>query len=147
MVPRQMSLWQFASVKDGPRNLPRKFGQNWVSNSWDISNVDKCRQDKCCLDKCCLDKWQCYNCNLFNMVTGLSLKFGQDQLAQLQLKLWGHRVSVGWVGGLGGVCKVIFVSNPTYVELELSWVLALTIALFVLQFISDGPPKSQLFNF
>ena len=32
------------------RNL--KFGQNWVSNSWDIPDMDKCRQDKCCQDKC-----------------------------------------------------------------------------------------------
>ena len=35
MLPGQMSLWRLASVKDGPRNIPLKFGQNRVSNSWD----------------------------------------------------------------------------------------------------------------
>ena len=37
--------------------LPLKFGQNWVSNSWDIPNIDKCRLDKCCRDKCHRDSW------------------------------------------------------------------------------------------
>ena len=36
MLPGQMSQWQMASVKDGPRNLPLKFGQNRATNSWDI---------------------------------------------------------------------------------------------------------------
>ena len=27
-----------------------KFGQNWLSNSWDIPDMDKCCQDKCWLD-------------------------------------------------------------------------------------------------
>ena len=31
LLPGQMS--QLASVKDGPRDLPLKFGQNWVINS------------------------------------------------------------------------------------------------------------------
>ena len=31
---------------------PLKFGQNGISKSWDIPDMDKCRQDKCCLDKC-----------------------------------------------------------------------------------------------
>ena len=34
-------------LKDGSKILPLKIGQNWVSNSWDIPNMDKC-----CLDKC-----------------------------------------------------------------------------------------------
>ena len=34
-----------SSVKDGPRNLPLKFGQNLVNNSWDIPDMDKCRQE------------------------------------------------------------------------------------------------------
>ena len=38
MLPGQMSPWQLASVKDGPRNLPLKFGQSRVINIWD--NVD-----------------------------------------------------------------------------------------------------------
>ena len=105
----QMSLWQLVSVKDGPRNLPLKFGQNrvaaaeifliwtnvvgtnvvwtnvivtvgiwlrWsqksnlkfgqngVSSSWDIPDMDKCRCDKCCLDKYYCDSW-----NLFKIVS------------------------------------------------------------------------------
>ena len=35
-----MSLWQLASVKNGPRKLPLKFGQNRVSNSWDIADIE-----------------------------------------------------------------------------------------------------------
>ena len=46
MLPGQMSPWQLASVKDGPMNLSFKFGQNQVSNSWDIPYMDKC-----CLNK------------------------------------------------------------------------------------------------
>ena len=36
MLPGRMSPWQLASVKDCPRNMPLKFGQNRFSNSWDI---------------------------------------------------------------------------------------------------------------
>ena len=35
-----MSPWQLGCVKDGPRNLRLKFGQNRVSNSWDIADVE-----------------------------------------------------------------------------------------------------------
>ena len=31
---------QLASVKDGPRNLPLKFGHDQVSNSWDIADIE-----------------------------------------------------------------------------------------------------------
>ena len=34
--PGQMLLWQLEIVQDGSRNLPLKFGQNRVSNSWDM---------------------------------------------------------------------------------------------------------------
>ena len=33
------------SVLDVPRNLPLKFHQNQVSNSWDIPGMDKCHRD------------------------------------------------------------------------------------------------------
>ena len=36
-------------------NLPLKFGQNWVSYSWYIPNMDKC-----CLNKCQLDIWNLF---------------------------------------------------------------------------------------
>jgi len=39
-LPGQMSLWQLVYVKDGPRNLPLKFDQNRVSNSWDIADIE-----------------------------------------------------------------------------------------------------------
>ena len=68
ILSEQMSPWQFASVKEGPRNLALKFGQNWVSNSWDISDMDKCHLDKCCLDKCHPDIW-----NQFLMFPGTYL--------------------------------------------------------------------------
>ena len=63
----QMSLW-LEYIQDGPRNLPLKFGQNQVSNSWDIPDMDKCRQDKCCLDKRCPNKRYCGSWNLFKIV-------------------------------------------------------------------------------
>ena len=40
MLPGQMLLWQFKSVQDSPRNLSLKFGQNRVSNSWDITDIE-----------------------------------------------------------------------------------------------------------
>ena len=40
MLPVQMLPWQLTSVKEGPRNLPLKFGQNRASNSWDIVNIE-----------------------------------------------------------------------------------------------------------
>ena len=54
-----MSIWQWfyivknewVIVKYGPRKLTMKFGENWVSNSWDIVDMDKYFQDKCCIDK------------------------------------------------------------------------------------------------
>ena len=60
--------WHLASVKDGPRNLRLKFGQNRISNRWDIPNMDKCCQDRYCMDKC-----QCDNWNLFKMAWGTYL--------------------------------------------------------------------------
>ena len=59
MLSGQMSPRQLASVKDGPRDLPLKFGQNRVSNSGYIPDMDKCP-----LDKCCLDKYRGDSCNL-----------------------------------------------------------------------------------
>ena len=35
-----MLPWQLGSVKNGPRNLPLKFGSNPVSNSWDITDME-----------------------------------------------------------------------------------------------------------
>ena len=40
MLPGQMSPLQLESVQDGPRNLPLKFGQNRVSNSLDIYDIE-----------------------------------------------------------------------------------------------------------
>ena len=36
MLPGQMLSWQLACIKDGPRKLFLKFGQNRVRNSCDI---------------------------------------------------------------------------------------------------------------
>ena len=40
MLPGQMSSWQLESVHEGPRSLHLKFGQNRVSNSWDIVDIE-----------------------------------------------------------------------------------------------------------
>ena len=40
MSKGQMLLWQLKSVPDIPWNLPLKFGQKRVSNSWDIDNIE-----------------------------------------------------------------------------------------------------------
>ena len=39
MLFGQMSTWQLESVLDLPRNLPLKFHQNRVSNSWYIADL------------------------------------------------------------------------------------------------------------
>ena len=62
MVRGKISPWQLASVKDVPRSLPLKFGQNRVSNSWFIPDIDKCRQDKWFLEKCYSDSWGQIEC-------------------------------------------------------------------------------------
>ena len=40
LMPGQMSSWQLESAQEGPRNLPFKYGQNRVSNSWDIGDIE-----------------------------------------------------------------------------------------------------------
>ena len=35
-----MSMLQLESFANVPRNLPLKFHQNWVSNSWDSANIE-----------------------------------------------------------------------------------------------------------
>ena len=40
MFPWQILPWQLESVLDVPRNLPLKFHQNRVSNSWDIADIE-----------------------------------------------------------------------------------------------------------
>ena len=45
MSSGQILSGDMSPVKDGSRNLPLKFGQNWFSNS-NIADMDKC-----CLDK------------------------------------------------------------------------------------------------
>ena len=40
MLPGQISPWQLESVLDVHRNLPLKFHQNRVSNSWDIADIE-----------------------------------------------------------------------------------------------------------
>ena len=39
-----MSLRQLEYVQYDPRTLPLKFGQDGVSNSYDIQDMDKCRK-------------------------------------------------------------------------------------------------------
>ena len=68
------------------RNLPFVFGQNQVSNSWDIPDADKCRQDKCYQDKC--------NRNSKNLSEMFPLGFGQNWVS----KSWDI-ADIGWVGG------------------------------------------------
>ena len=67
-LPGKMSL-DSLHLLDGPRNLHLKFGQNRISNSWDISEMNKCHQDKFCLGKC-----HCYSRNLLKMVPGTYLQ-------------------------------------------------------------------------
>ena len=40
MMPGQMSPWQIEFVLDDHKNLKLKFGHNWVSNSWEITDLD-----------------------------------------------------------------------------------------------------------
>ena len=48
MMSDKIPPWQLASVLKGPKWIPVKLGQNQVSYSWDIADMDnKCHQDKC----------------------------------------------------------------------------------------------------
>ena len=60
MLLEQMSPRQLTSVKVGLRKLTLKFGQNQVSNSWYIADMDKCCKVKFCLDKCHRDSHEAY---------------------------------------------------------------------------------------
>ena len=40
MLPGQMSPWQLESVLDVPWSLSLNFHQNWISNSWDIADIE-----------------------------------------------------------------------------------------------------------
>ena len=62
--------------------VPRKYGQNYVRNSWDIAF---CLYDKCPLDKCCLDK--CHSEVVLDWQLGLGWQ-------QLQPK---HENQLSWV--------------------------------------------------
>ena len=96
MLHGQMSIWQLSYivksewviVKDGPRKLTMKFGQNWVSNSWDIVDMDKYFQDKCCIDKHPFD-----NCLRLSRV---KWKIVKDCPRKLGLKFCQNRVSNSW---------------------------------------------------
>ena len=73
----------------------KKIGQNRVSYSWDIPDLDKFRQDKCCLDKCYHDSW-----HLLKMVPGtyfLSLVKLRLVTAEIFL-IWTNvaRTNVAW---------------------------------------------------
>ena len=70
------SSWQF------------QFGQNQISNRWDIPDMDKCLPDKCCLDKCHRDSW-----NLFKIVPVgwwvFIVSFVSNlQLSRTEVKVW-----------------------------------------------------------
>ena len=102
-------------------NLPLKFGQNWVCNSWDIPDMEKCHLDKCCLNKCCLDKRfldKCYHdtWNILNVPRNLHLKFIKIRSGTAEILL--TLSFCGWCVGWG--CKVIFKPNPT--NIMLGWV-------------------------
>ena len=55
----------------------KKFGQNRVSNSQDIDDMEKCHKDRCFVDKCHFD-----NYNVFLLISVKDcfrkLKFGQN---------------------------------------------------------------------
>ena len=67
----------------GSQELPLKFGQNCVSNSWDITYMSKCRQDKCCMEKMWL--WQL-----------ASVKEGPRNLRNLPWKFGQNLASNSW---------------------------------------------------
>ena len=40
MFPEQMSLWQLSIVKEKHGKLPLNFGQNRLSKSWNIADIE-----------------------------------------------------------------------------------------------------------
>ena len=119
IMPGQMSLWQLESVLDVPRNLPVKFHQNWVSNSWNIPDMDKCHLDKCCLDKCHRYSWKLF----LDVPRSLYLNFHQNWVSNS----WDITVfttfSVGWLGGWVGGWVVGELESNTNLSFQLcySW--------------------------
>ena len=60
MLPGQMSLWQLASVKDGPRNLPLKFGPNRAARFLKVCPYDQLRRNSCYDELGCNSHSYCY---------------------------------------------------------------------------------------
>ena len=91
----QISPWHMASVKDGSRNLPLKFGQNWLSNSWNIADMDKCHQVKCYLGKSHRDSWHLLKMVLKSRLWSL-LKIGSVTAEILLIRTNVARPNVAW---------------------------------------------------
>ena len=99
-VKKNVEPWRLAYVKNGPRSLPSEFGQNHVSNSWDIPDMDKYYQAKFCLDKChhdsqnlCMSSLQSESVQ--NGSRNLSLNFGQDQVSSRRDNVYNVFAVVG----------------------------------------------------
>ena len=88
------------SVLDVSRNLPLKFHQNWVSNIWDILDMDNCFQDICWLNKCYHDT-----------TVGICYRRYQEPT----FKVSSNRVSKSW-----DIADVEFWSNVTWTNVAWS---------------------------
>ena len=93
-------LKKFGSNKMLVQNIVSQiFCQDWVSDSWDIPNMDKCSQDKSWIDKCHMSPWQ--------------LAFVKDGPSQ-PLKFGQNRVSNSW-----NIAKLIPAPAPAGLRLAL----------------------------
>ena len=70
--------WTNVTVLDVPRNLPVKFHQYRVSNSWDIPDMDKCHEDKCYMTNGQMSPWQLEY--VLKIHRNLPLKFHQNRV-------------------------------------------------------------------
>ena len=81
-VQKSLGQTKFSSRNFGSKKIKacRKLGRNWLSNCWDIPDMDKCQQNKWYLDKCHHNSW-----NLLKMVPEIALKFGQNRSNSLDV--------------------------------------------------------------
>ena len=112
MLPVKESLWQLEFVQGVLRKPTFKVSLIQVSNSWDIFDMDNVTWTNAASINVTVIVGICSRCSQGSSIKVLSNRVGNR---------WDIS-DIEFVGGWWGVaCKVIFVSNPTNVYVELGF--------------------------
>ena len=108
-MPVKESLWQLEFVQGVLRKPTFKVSLNQVSNSWDILDMDNVT-------------WTNAASINVTVIVGICSRCSQGSSIKVLSNRVGNRWDIADIEFVGGVaCKVIFVSNPTNVYVELGF--------------------------